>query len=242
MKVLRELIGSIPDELFAEEVVVGVFWTMVFGQRPGIASTFAPPHPHMEAPVRYAGFLSGRPIKELASLLLEGSLLEASIGLAALNASIKVEERWLTEVNAFDVLIEKAKGRPTVLIGHFPFVDELKQVAKPLWVLELNPQEGDIPAERASEVLPQASVIAMTSTVLINRTVEELLKLCPPGSFKALIGPSTPLSPLLFDMGFDILAGALVKNPARVKQAVVQGATFRQLKGFGVKLVTMSKG
>lgn len=241
MKFLQQLIGSIPDELVAEEVVVGAFWTMVFGQRPGLASTFAPPHPHVEAPVRDAGFLSGKPLKELASMLLEGSTLEASIGLAALNASLRMDERWLTETNASDVLVEKAKGKPTVLIGHFPFVEELKQAANPLWVLELNPQEGDLPAEKAGEVLPQASVIAMTSTVLINRSLEELLKLCPPGSFKALIGPSTPLSPLLFDVGFDMLAGTLVKDPARVKQAVIQGATFKQLKRFGVKLVTMSK-
>lgn len=242
MKVLEEFVNSIPEGLVAEEVVVGVFWTLVLGQRPGLASTFAPPHPHMEAPVRHAGCLSGRPLKELASLLLEGSLLEASIGLAALNASLKVEERWLTEVNVSEILIERAKGKPTVVIGHFPFVEELGKVAKPLWVLELNPQQGDLPAERAGEVLPQASVIAMTSAVLINRSLEELLRLCPPGSFKALIGPSTPLSPLLFEVGFDILAGALVKDHGGVKQAVVEGATFKQLRGFGVKLVTMSKG
>ncbi len=241
MKVLKELISSIPDGFAAKEVVVGVFWTMVLGQRPGLASTFAPPHPHEEAPVRDAGSLSGRPLKELASLLIEGSLLEASIGLAALNASLRVEERWLIEANASEVLLQRAKGKPTVLIGHFPFVEELKQVARPLWVLELNPQQGDLPAERAGEVLPQAEVIAITSTVLINRTLEGLLRLCPPRSFKALIGPSTPLSPLLFDLGFDILAGAMVEDPERVRQAVIQGATFRQLKGLGVKLVTMKR-
>ena len=241
MKVLEELIKGLPGEPEVKRVLVGVFWTMVESSGVGLASTLAPGHPHEGPPVREAGKLEGRSAKGLAQLLLSDSVLEASIGMAALNSLIEPERRWLIEKNASQVLMEKAQGKRTVIIGHFPFVQDLKKVAKNLWVLELRPREGDIPAERASEILPQAEVIGITSTTLINHTFEEILALCPPRSFKMLIGPSTPLSPLLFDLGIDALSGAMVVDVQRVAEHLLQGATFRQIHRAGVRLVTMSK-
>ena len=241
MKVIEELIEGLPGEPEAKKVLVGVFWTMVESSRVGLASTLAPGHPHEGSPVREAGRLTGRSARELARLLLSDSVLEASIGMAALNSLIEPDERWFVEKNASEVLMEKAQGKRTVIIGHFPFVRDLRKVTEDLWVLELRPREGDLPAEKASEILPQAEVIGITSTTLINHTFEEILALCPPRSFKMLIGPSTPLSPLLFDLGIDALSGAVVVDAQRVTEHLLQGATFRQIHRAGVRLVTMSK-
>lgn len=241
MKVIEELIKGLPGEPEAKKVLVGVFWTMVESSRVGLASTLAPGHPHEGSPVREAGKLTGRSARELARLLLSDSVLEASIGMAALNSLIEPDERWFVEKNASEVLMEKAQGKRTVIIGHFPFVRDLRKVTKDLWVLELRPREGDVPAEKASEILPQAEVIGITSTTLINHTFEGILALCPPRSFKMLIGPSTPLSPLFFDLGIDALSGSVVVDAQRVTEYLLQGATFRQIHRAGVRLVTMSK-
>jgi uncharacterized protein (DUF4213/DUF364 family) len=56
-----------------------------------------------------------------------------------------------------------------------------------------------------------------------------------------VLGPSTPLSPILFDYGVDILSGSVVENLDAVLQAVSQGANFRQVHQQGVRLVTMQK-
>lgn len=241
MEFLARLIEGLPEEPTAKRVLVGVFWTLVESNGIGLASTLAPDHPHSRPPVREAGGLEGRPAKELARLLRGGSILEASIGLAAVNSLLEPDERYVVERNAADVLMEKAQGRPTAIVGHFPFVEDLAKVARPLWVLELKPQEGDLPAERAREVLPQAEVVGITSTTIINGTLEGILDLCNPRAFKMLIGPSTPLTPLLFDLGVDALSGAVVGDPERVIRLVSQGATFRQIHRAGVRLVTMSK-
>ena len=52
-----------------------------------------------------------------------------------------------------------------------------------------------------------------------------------PAAFKMLVGPTTPLSPILFDHGIHVLAGAVVTDLEPVLAAVSQGASFRQIPG-----------
>ncbi|MGD2178372.1 MAG: DUF364 domain-containing protein, partial [Anaerolineae bacterium] len=118
----------------------------------------------------------------------------------------------------------------------------VRRVAKACWVLELRPRPGDLPADRADELIPQADVVALTSTSLINHTFDDLIHLCSPGSFVVMLGPSTPLSPLLFDSRVDVLSGTAVVDPKRVLRSISQGATFRQIKrGGGLRLLTMTR-
>jgi hypothetical protein len=82
--------------------------------------------------------------------------------------------------------------------------------------------------------------VGITGTALINHTLEPLLELCR-GAFVTLIGPTTPLTPLLFNYGIDAISGSLVVDEASVLQHVSQGCTFQQLHKAGVKLLTMAK-
>lgn len=243
MKILEDILSSLPQaEIPTKRVLVGAFWTLVRSHRAGLASTFREDHPHQGAPpVRDAGKLEGKAARELARLALSDSPLEASIGMAAVNSLLEVKGDWFIEKNALEVLAERGRGKVVSIVGHFPFVGEIKKVARELFVLEQRPREGDLPAERAREVLPRSEVIGITGTAFINHTLEGLLDLCPPKSFVMLIGPTTPLTPILFDYGIDALSGSLVVDEAEVVRFVSQGATFRQLHRHGVKLVTMSK-
>jgi hypothetical protein len=83
-------------------------------------------------------------------------------------------------------------------------------------------------------------VVAISSTTLINGTFEGLVALCRPDAYVLLLGPSTPLSPLLFDHGVQLLSGALVDDVDSVLRLVSQGASFRQIHRHGVRLVTMA--
>jgi uncharacterized protein (DUF4213/DUF364 family) len=42
-----------------------------------------------------------------------------------------------------------------------------------------------------------------------------------------VLGPSTPLSPVLFDHGAHLLSGSVVEDIESVLRAVAQGANFR---------------
>jgi len=229
------------------EVRIGAFWTAVVLEdgRCGLAS--APRdddhHRHGQDPVHEAGHLHERKARELAGLARSASLLEASIGLAAINALLDVDEETCVELNAEQVILDHGTGKDVVIVGHFPFIPRVREAARQLWVLEKRPGEGDLPAEAAPEVIHQADVVAITGTTLINHTFEELIGLCRPDAFVLVLGPTTPLSPVLFDYGADVISGTLVTDPETVLRYVSQGASFRQIKrSGGVKLLTMTRG
>jgi uncharacterized protein (DUF4213/DUF364 family) len=243
------------------EVRMGAFWTAVVLEasvrrgllteaRCGLASALREDdhHRHGQNPVRGAGHLHERSAMELAELARSDSLLEASIGLAAINALLDVDQEACVELNAEQVILDQIRSARSpdrsrvVVVGHFPFIPRVREAASQLWVLEKHPGEGDLPAEAASEVIPQADVVAITGTSLINHTFEELMGLCRPEAFVLVLGPTAPLSPVLFNYGVDVISGTLVTDPATVLRYVSQGASFRQIKrSKGVKLLTLAR-
>ena len=258
------------------EVRIGAFWTAVVLEdgRCGLASALRDPvlslskgddhhhpstprqargdagsgHRHGQNPVREAGHLHQRSALALAELARSDSLLEASIGLAAINALLDVDAEACVELNAEQVILDQIRSARSpdrsrvVVVGHFPFIPRVREAASQLWVLEKHPGQGDLPAEAASEVIPQADVVAITGTSLINHTFEELMGLCRPEAFVLVLGPTAPLSPVLFNYGVDVISGTLVTDPATVLRYVSQGASFRQIKrSKGVKLLTLAK-
>jgi hypothetical protein len=225
---------------------MGAFWTAVVLDtspvRCGLASTLRGETDDAGPPVPQAGRLLDYGARDLAEWLHSPKTLQASIGLAAYNALRGVDEAAYAEVNASRVICEKGAGRRVAIVGHFPFVDDVLRVAESCWVLELRPRPGDLPADRADELIPQADVVALTSTSLINHTFDDLIRLCRPDSFVVLLGPSTPFSPVLFDSRVDVLSGTVVSDPERVLRSISQGATFRQIKREGgVRLLSMTR-
>jgi hypothetical protein len=228
------------------QVLMGAFWTAVVLDtnpfRCGLASTLRGETDRQGSPVPKAGGLLEYRARDLAEWWRSPNTLQASIGLATYNALVRVDEDACSEVNASRVICERGAGRCVAIVGHFPFVNDVRRVADACWVLELRPQPGDLPAERADEILPQADVVALTSTSLINHTFDDLIRLCHPGSFVVMLGPSTPLSPVLLDIGIDVLSGTVVDDAERVVRSISQGATFRQIKrGGGLRLLTMTR-
>ena len=272
MSIIDDLLATLPSPgPDVREVRIGAFWTAVVLEpapfqksalitggsrirtfpkirgyyRCGLASALRDDdhHHHAHNPVREAGHLHERSARELAELARSESLLEASIGLATINALLDVDEDACVELNAEQVILEQGASRRVAVVGHFPFISRVREAAKQLWVLEKRPGEGDLPAEAASEIIPQANVVAITGTSLINHTFEELIELCCPEAFVLVLGPTTPLSPVLFDYGVDVISGTLVTEPETVLRYISQGASFRQVKrGKGVKLLTLARG
>ena len=143
-----------------------------------------------------------------------------------------------TQVNAAEIIIRESQGKNLAIIGHFPFVDRIKPTTRNCWVIEKKPIGDDFPEDAAKKYIPQSDVIAITGTAFINHTIEGLLSLCPSGSIVMVLGPSTPVSPVLFKYGIACLSGARIIDEDAAINTIQQGASFPQVKG--VQLYTMT--
>jgi uncharacterized protein (DUF4213/DUF364 family) len=246
MTTVDRLLDGLRGDAPVQRILVGAFWTAVVldtdPPRCGLASTLRAETEGPWPPVVGPGLLQDQSGRELAEMLRSERTLEASIGMAAVNALLRADEIALPEVNAEQVIIEHGAGRRVAIVGHFPFIDRVREAAAECWVLELRPGPGDLPAEQADDLLPRADVVALTGTSLVNHTFDELMGLCRSDAFVVLLGPSTPLAPVLFDAGLDALSATVVDDVERVLLSVGQGATFRQIKRRGgLRLLTWVK-
>lgn len=232
MKILEDILLTIKDDLPVNNVLIGAHWTAVLSVHCGLASTLCEPPPHHDNQVRDVGLLHKKNVRELTHSVLSDRLLEASVGLAAINSIIDVDEGQCESINAFDIIAEKGKNKNIGIIGHFPFIPKLKREAQQLWVFEKRLQQGDLPESEIEKLLPECDVIAISATTLINHTFENILKLCRTDAFKVMLGASTPMLPLLFDYGLDVLSGCKVINSDSVFTSISQGATFKQINGI----------
>lgn len=231
MNLLNNLLVSLDIDAPVRTVLVGVHWTVVCSRFCGMASTFTGNKPHGHETVKDVGRLHEKSARELVEYVRSENLLEASIGLAAINSLLAMDESRAVEVNAVEVLIEQGRGKNVALVGHFPFIPRLRHAVGKLWVIEQNAIEGEYPAEAASDLIPQADVVAITSSSLINHTLDGLLELCRPEALVMMLGPSTPLSPVLFDHKVSFISGTRVTDEAAVLRTVGQGASFQQVEG-----------
>ena len=112
--------GDVQGAACTAIVVIGAFWTAVVLEdgHCGLASTLREDdhHHHGKNPVRGAGHLHERSARELAELARSDSLLEASIGLAAINALLDVDEDACVELNAEQVILEQGTGKGVKLL------------------------------------------------------------------------------------------------------------------------------
>ncbi|MEJ2052317.1 MAG: DUF364 domain-containing protein [Calditrichaceae bacterium] len=236
-KIKEDLLNSVnAGDIYPEEVNVGAHLISIQSRYCGIASTLSDNHgPHKI--VEEAGRLETLSLKQLIQFLQSNVLLKASIGLAALNSLIDPPDSYMTG-NAFDFIKSKAKNKNLGIIGHFHFVNRFKDITKNCWVFEKSPREDDLPEDKISEYLPECDIVVITGQTIINNTLAEILKYSKM-AFNILLGPSVPMSNVLFDYGIDLLAGVKVLDFEPVNRSIRQGANFRQLKG--VKLLMMSR-
>ena len=244
MNVLNDLLASLPNsDVPVSRVCTGAFWTTVTSFGTGLSTTYRETdqqHTDMPGMVNNAGTLDGKSAGELARYALSENTVAASIGLATINSALDVDESLCEELNASEIVAEKGIGRNVAVIGHFPFAQALRPLVKNLWIIERGNKPDSLPESDAEQILPKCDVVCMTGTTLINHSFARMMSLCPK-AYVILTGPTSPLSPVLFDYGVDVVSGCRVTDAELVNHYITQGATFRQLKQQGVRLLSMRK-
>jgi len=232
MKILDDLISQLDMDAPVHDVRQGVFHTAVLSRHCGLAATLPKDALRQKPPlVREPGSFLEKSAEELTRLAYSPSILEAAVGMAAINSLLELDAGGCVELNAAELILEKGRGKQVAIVGHFPFIPRVSEAVARLWVIEKNPQGDDLSEDAAAHVIPQADIVAITGTALTNHTLDRLLGLCSPAAFVVVLGDTTPLSPVLFDYGVDAVSGTRVVDPGLVLRCVSEGANFRQIRG-----------
>ncbi|MHB8819815.1 MAG: Rossmann-like domain-containing protein [Bellilinea sp.] len=240
MGVIDGLIAGLPKEpIPVRAVVAGIRWTVVTSLGCGLAASCLVSSDGPVQTLPQAGQYHLKSVQELVQGLNNNNGLEASIGLAAYSSTLIPQIDQAIELNAFDLLAQLGTGKNVVMVGHFPQVEWLQGRVGSLKVLEKRPRPGDYPAEAAPDLIPSADVIAITAMTILNHTIDGLLALCPPTAVVIVLGPSAPLTPVLFDYGVDFISGTYVTEEESVLLTIMQGGSA--LKARGTKKITLCK-
>ena len=168
-----------------------------------------------------------------AALLRSPAPGEPATGLAVANALLTLDPEPAAPSDGVDWVLQHSAGRDVAVVGRFPFIDRrLRPIARRVWVFERAPVGGELSEDQATAILPQAEVVVITGGALANGTLDEFVGLVRPTARLLLLGPSTPLTSALFELGFDALSGVRVTDAHRVALAVAEGLSFRQMEGL----------
>ena len=260
---IRDVLGPELDGITVERAVIGLFFTGVKLDN-GIAGACATPIttipgavccPSSAMAMPFPGKLTGRPAFDLAREALGDNGIRRAVGIAAMNALADTcwrrrphpETELRLGIDAFDAT-EIRPGDKVVVVGAFvPFLRELKRRHQPYLVLEQDPatlKADELPffrpAEQAAAVVPEADVLLITGTTLINDTLEELLALASPTARVTMVGPTVSLLPDgLLRRGADILGTVRITDPDAFLDILAEGGSGYHFLGRTAQKVVL---
>ena len=147
MDFLEQLLARLPAGAApVRGLWIGPYWTAVQTDcGAGLAATCldtGPTHGEHAQHLGDAGNLVGRDARELAVGVSSGFPLARSVGLAALNALLPEPQGRVTERNAGELAAELGAGKTVGVVGWFPFIPALRQVAARVEIFEKDPETG----------------------------------------------------------------------------------------------------
>jgi uncharacterized protein len=259
------ILGPGFDGIRVERVVVGLFFTGVKLDN-GVAGACATPlatlaHtvccPSSAVAMPFPGKLRGRPAGELAREALSGHGIRRAVGIAAVNALADCCWRrrpypgvaLIAGVDAFDAA-EIRDGDKVVVVGAFiPFLKELKRRRQSFVVLEQDPatlKADELPffrpAAQAAQIVPEADVVLITGSTLVNATLEDLLALARAEARVAVVGPTVGMLPDAFlSRGADILGGVQITEPDEFLDLLAEGGSGYHFFGRVAEKVVLQR-
>jgi uncharacterized protein len=246
---ISAIFGAELDEITIERAVVGLFFTGIKLSN-GTAGTSATPIksipeavccPSSAMAMPFPGKLRGRRAADLAREALSGHGIRRAVGIATVNAL--ADCCWQRRphpdidlrhgIDAFDAT-DIRHGDKVVVVGAFvPFLKELKRRGQAFLVLEQDPatlKADELPffrpAEQATEILPDADVVLITGSTLVNNTLEDLLALTRRDARITVVGPTVGMLPDAFlARGADVLGCVRITEPDTFLDLLAEGGS-----------------
>ncbi len=218
------LIEGIPEQLTVDEMISTHFGTIV---RCGDGIGLSEYRDEWDTrPMLDPGLKTGKTLRELAAGVKSWNFTEAAMGVAAMNAyynspsmaeknGLKLGKGLHTEDRNADPFIAyqtAARGKKVVVLGHFPYMEQLLKPVCDLYIIDRFPWKGDYPENAIDYLVPDSDFVFIGVLYFLEKSLPHILKLAE-GAYVGLVGPVTTLSPILFDFGVDELDGFVPKDP-----------------------------
>lgn len=262
---IQRTLGSDLDHIAVERAVIGLFFTGVKLDT-GVAGACATPLrsipeavccPSSAMAMPFPGKLRDRLARDLLKETEAASGIRRAIGVATMNALAAMcwERRATpdvelhTGVDAYDAANIQPREHVVVVGAFVPFLKSLKRSGQNFTVLEMDPatlKPDELahfrPAEEARQVVPNADVVLITGTTLLNDTLENLLSFCRPNARVVVVGPTVGLYPDAFlRRGVDVLGGVSVTAPDAFLDVLAEGGSGYHFFGRSAEKVVLAR-
>ena len=172
-----------------------------------------------------SGDKTGKTLRELAAGVKSWNFTEAAMGVAAMNAYYNSPEmarkngllisdhRYVEDRNADPFIAHQkaARGKKAVVLGHFPYMEQLLKPVCDLYIIDRFPYRGDYPETAIDYLVPDSDFVFIGVMYFLEKSLPRILELAG-DAYVGLVGPVTVMSPILFDYGVDELDGFIPKN------------------------------
>lgn len=236
-EIYDRLIADIEPGTGVKSVNVGVNWTAVTAQNGNIGLAMTT---NVQTIKRTVGGFEGMELRTLAELVKSWNFIEASIGMAAINAWYNSPKRResLGAQQPADEYCDcgfETKGKNIVMVGRMRNADNRFREAASLKILEREAKEGTYPDSACEYLIPQSDMVIITGSAFVNKTMPRLLELANDGQIATepekrrkgrtiiITGPSAPMCPEIMDFGIDRIAGMVVTKRDAMEAFVSDG-------------------
>jgi uncharacterized protein (DUF4213/DUF364 family) len=246
---VNKILGKSLDNLTVERAVFGLFFSGVKLSDGSGGLCFTPIKEIPEAvccpssakAMPLSGKLAGRSVKNYLDDIFGDNILKKTLGIAVLNALSA--SCWTRMPNkgyeiqsgkdAFDD-IEIQPGIKAVVVGALvPIIRKLMAAQSDFHILEMDAatlKEKELPyfakASRAPEFVPDADLLVITGTTVLNDTLPGLLAMAKPGAQIIVTGPTASMLPdAFFSRGVTTLGGIMVTKPDELLNIIAEGGS-----------------
>jgi uncharacterized protein (DUF4213/DUF364 family) len=177
-----------------------------------------------------AGTLSGQEVSQLIPLARSSSVVEAAVGLAAINALAEQGGEDSSQKDLIELLQITEKDQVGMIGCIEPLVRKIRQRTDNLFVFDEAKSEVDGLTEthEIPTILPQCHVVLLSATTLVNKTFDSLMRRSSQAREICLLGPSTPLFPEFFQTrGVTVLAGRQILDADKLLQIISEAGGTR---------------
>jgi len=236
---LKKELGRSISEVKVESIRIGLAYTAVVlsSRHPGVAYTPTNDLPECTV-LADAGKIAGRSAVTVMNKVESPNLVETAVGVATINAlsqaafEAKPEKYVFSDIDVLDLIQPKDK---VVTVGYFgPLVHKILRKTQDIHVLEKRRIKDKrvhmIPQHDVPTVLPSSNILLISGSTIVNKTINQILKLRGNAKEVVLLGPTASMVPQpLFKKGATAVMGVKIIDTEKMLRVVSESGGTQQL-------------